>query len=98
MKKITFEQALMMLVLSLFGCCIGLIIALAAEHHNRVQYEQAACILSDVCRFSLESDCLDLPGFEDRYYDALYNLDCHDMTIDRKFVEQLKWCYTPEQR
>ena len=93
-----YTRILGCICLSLIGVIVGLVIIIGVEHTKHVQYEQAACILSDVCSFSLESDCLDLPGFEDRYYDALDNLDCHDMTIDRKFVEQLKWCYTPEQR
>lgn len=93
MKKITFEQALMMLVLGLIGCCIGLILCFAAEHQKRVEYEQAACMLSDICHASLDSEYLDHPGFEDRYYGMLDNLDCYNVCIDREFVESLSWCY-----
>ena len=93
MKKITFEQALMMIVLALVGTCIGLILCFAIEHHKRVQYEEAACALSDVCHAALDHDDLDAIAFEEIYEDVVGNLDCYGMTIDRKFITNLSWAY-----
>lgn len=71
MKKISYEQALMMLVLGLTGCCIGFIMLFAAEHHKRVQYEQAACVLNDIRKSALDCDDLNIVAFEELQSDAI---------------------------
>ena len=93
MHSTSLERILTCVCLTLIGVIVGMAIVLHKEHTSRVQYEEAACVLSDVCHFSLDDEYLDAPGFEDRYYDVLDNLDCHDMHITREFVEHLSWCY-----
>lgn len=92
MKKITFEQALMMLVLGLTGCCIGLILCFAAEHHVRTQYEQAANTLAEVCHYALDDDNLDCVAFEEAYSDIIGNR-CLNSCIDEEFMSHLGWAH-----
>lgn len=94
MKKSTpLERRLALLCLGFIGCILGLIICFAAEHTKRVQYEQAACILSDVCHRALDRKDLDATDFEEIYYDTTQNLDCYNLEVDRNFVEHLCWAY-----
>ena len=94
MKKITYEQALLMLVLGLIGCCVGLTIIFAAEHHKRVQYEQAACVLSDVVRRTIGHERnLEEPICDEMYEEVIDNLDCYNVCIDKDFIENLYWAY-----
>ena len=94
MKKSTaLERRLALLCLSLIGVIVGLVIIIAAEHQQKVQYEQAACILSDVCHRALDFEDLDAISFEEIYYDTTQNLDCYNLEVDRDFVEHLCWAY-----
>ena len=94
MKKITFEQALMMLVLGLTGCCIGLIICFAAEHQERNKYEQAACVLADIVHCTMDHERnLNEPMCDEMYEEVVGNLDCYNVCIDKDFVENLYWAY-----
>jgi hypothetical protein len=87
------ERHLTLLCLGFIGCILGLIICFAAEHTKRVQYEQAACALSDVCHAALDCEDLDAIAFEEIYEDVTGNLDCYGMCIDRKFITDLSWAY-----
>ena len=93
MKHTALERRLALLCLGFIGCILGLILCFAAEHTKRVQYEQAACALSDVCHVALDHEDLDAIAFEEIYGDVVDNLDCYGMCIDRDFVEHLCWAY-----
>lgn len=93
MKHTALERRLALLCLSLVSVIVGLVIIIAAEHTKCVQYEQAACALSDVCHVALDHDDLDAIAFEEIYGDVVDNLDCYGMCIDRDFVEHLCWAY-----
>lgn len=88
-----YTRILGCICLSLIGVIVGLVLIIGIEHTKRVQYEQAACALSDVCHAALDHDDLDAIAFEEIYEDVTGNLDCYGMCIDREFITNLSWAY-----
>lgn len=93
MKSTSLERILVCVCLSSIGVIVSLAVWLNVEHNKRVQYEQAACALSDVCHAALDHDDLDAISFEEIYGDVVGNLDCYNMCIDKEFIENLYWAY-----
>lgn len=50
-------------------------------------------MLSTLCKTALQHEDLDATSFEELYYDTVDNLDCHGLSIDRDFIEDLRWAY-----
>ena len=94
MKKLTYEQGLTIIMLVLIGICIGLFVCFGTEHHKRVQYEQAACVLADVVHSTIDHERdSNMPMCDEMYGEIVENLDCYNVTIDKNFVENLSWAY-----
>ena len=57
------------------------------------RYKEAACVLSTLSQTVLQKEDLDATSFEELYYNTVDNLDCHGLSIDRDFIEDLHWAY-----
>ena len=86
MKK---SHLLAVISLLLAGCMASYF----AGRQSRQKDYEAACILSDICRYQL--DYHDEDGeFEELYYDVLDNLDCYGTSVTREEVHtNYHWCY-----
>lgn len=93
MKKISQVTALWWLCFVFIITNIASILCFAAEHDERVKYEQSACVLADVCHSALDCKDLDATAFEELYEDALCNTDCYGLCVDREFIDSLYWAY-----
>lgn len=72
----------------------ALIVLQAYQSDKRTKrYKEAACVLSTICQTALQKEHLDATSFEELYYDAVDNMDCHGLSIDRDFIEDLRWAY-----
>lgn len=81
MKKI-----LVYLVFLFLAFIAGMIVA---NKQNQKHYD-AACILSDVIRASIDSGDSDL---EELYYDTIYNLDCLNVNVSKEDMDNYYYCY-----
>jgi hypothetical protein len=82
---------------SLLALSIGLLLcSLCCNCYSNKQatrYKEAACVLSTICQTALQKEHLDAISFEELYYDTVDNMDCHGLSIDRDFIEDLHWAY-----
>ena len=72
---------------------VSLLIGLNTRSEQQQKDYEAACILSDICRYQL--DYHDEDGeFEELYYEVLDNIDCYNVTITKEELHQnYSWCY-----